>query len=349
MARETWIKAWHMARRKRAAASRSAFTLVELLVVIAIIGTLVGLLLPAVQAAREAARRSTCANNIKQIGLAAHSYHDANNRVAPIWSGSGSSPTGYVRRGPMLWELSHFSGAGDAYDKAKGDVFDATLSMHEKNMPQFQCPSDTTERMYNGTTSWTYANYPANFQAVGNPDFGAPKQGTSGTYTVGPDEGCSGSGSQVNPENHNMTPRTNFGRIFTDGLSKTILMGEKYRTCVKGSGQGTSEGNMWAMGPWNIRWMSIFAYGQRDGTPFASTACQGPQTSDNPVGELSKPRANAFLSSTNCNVKRTQAWHGSTMQSGIADGSVRTIDASIDGKVWWAICTPNQGEAGDAF
>src|SRR5262245_27415263 len=104
---------------------RRAFTLVELLVVIAIIGILVALLLPAIQAAREAARRSQCANNLKQIALAALNHHDQKGTFPPgcVMSVGGASSTADYLTG-WTREIMPYS-----EDQALRDVYDQTLSV----------------------------------------------------------------------------------------------------------------------------------------------------------------------------------------------------------------------------
>jgi len=146
----------------RISRSRSAFTLVELLVVIAIIGVLVALLLPAVQQAREAARRMQCTNNLKQLGIALHNYHDTYGAF-PFRSGGTGAPGGGGHRSRLsgFVSLAPFLEQQAIYDRyvTSGDwrgPWDGYYDLQMKSA--IVCPSDSESSSPAGTGRGVY-NY----------------------------------------------------------------------------------------------------------------------------------------------------------------------------------------------
>lgn len=303
---------------------KRGFTLIELLVVIAIIGILIALLLPAVQKVREAANRMKCSNNLKQLGLAAHNFHDANGRFPPEfgWFPGRSGPPGIY--GNIFFYLT-------PYFEQDG-IFKSTVQPDGSHTPAYPpaqtictqqiykgmvCPSDPSDTEgYSHWAGWSSGGYAANYQVFGVPSVG-PMNPSCHPYGQGGSLGYQSPG-QVDGWEGRMTLQG-----ISDGTSNTIIFAEKFArcgatTCCAGGG------NLW------LRWDCL-----DDWSPYFAAWS---------TGAASKFQVQTQWDTSACDPYRAQSAHAGVMNACLADGSVRALAAGMDPTTWWWACTPTSGE-----
>lgn len=324
--------------RQRSFKMPTGFTLVELLVVIAIIGVMVGLLLPAVQAAREAARRMSCSNNLKQLALSAHNYHDTYkvfpfNQVPERDLGNNQRDRGcswFVRILPYLEQ-------GPAYDRAvfqgdwtfqHGPNHNAAL-VNELRVPTLNCPSSplpTTRTQ--GVDGVTITMQTANYVGVAGSFFQggtSTVESTSNRYdTYGGRVVLNGVITNTNPSN----PPPGMQHV-TDGSSNTLLASEQS----------------------DFQWNPV--NGQKvdrrsSGHAGSTWACgQGTGSWSQNVTTLRYPIAGGFGMAGNLNPYEVNipffSTHPGGVMASLADGSVRFISENIDFSTLTALADRGDG------
>ncbi len=338
---------------------RSGFTLVELLVVIAIIGVLVGLLLPAVQAARESARRTQCTNNMHQLGIAIHTYHDTQKKLP-------SSVRPYaaftVRAGVFALLLPYIDRKDlwDIYDLSKtwsDNTTTQNLKVSSTQVATYECPSSPTHGIQDivpdgvgpGQT-WTPV------VAVG--DYAASLGVHPQLFNVGdglnPKVPIQASASVVStaakPTNGFLPKNTaiNFGHV-TDGLSNTIAVLES-----AGRPFLYRRGSLVSQDPSNVRvnaggWSRpasdiLFAGSNAAGDTLPGQYVN--RTNGDDIGAQSYG-ANGYQSSASNLIWGTEgtsqpfSFHNSGLNVTMGDGSVRYISDSVNFGVFAALVTRN--------
>jgi prepilin-type N-terminal cleavage/methylation domain-containing protein len=285
---------------------RSGFTLVELLVVIAVIGILIALLLPAIQAARESARRCSCCNNLKQIGLAMHLHHDTYLQLPAGWDGFdattgrpyglGTPGWGWAARILPFIEQANVQKNLINFNKPVTDPANDAVRLLQ--LATFRCPSDVGQPQFlnidEDTGVGTYEFASANYVGV----WGTGDIHVCGTLPVGVQ--CTGDGSFF----HNSKIRF---ADFVDGLSQTFVAGERSSRLEYSTWVGTMEGIDCAPGR------------------ILGTAFYPPNTGGHTHDFSSQhPSGTHFL---------------------LGDGSVRLVPQTIDAAVYRALVTRAGGEA----
>jgi prepilin-type N-terminal cleavage/methylation domain-containing protein/prepilin-type processing-associated H-X9-DG protein len=302
---------------------RFGFTLIELLVVIAIIAILIGLLLPAVQKVREAAARSKCENNLKQLAIAVHSFHDANGRFpyngdpansGCCWSATKASWSWIARSLPYLEQgpLYNFIGLGTSPEPvqltANANIAQGVAAV----IPTVKCPSDMSPDTHTNTANWpaipmgttSYKGVSGDNWAWGDYPF---------TDTTGNNNGLdNGNGIFWRSDVKRKLNMTNI----MDGTSNTMLIGE-------------------AIG--NMDQHTAWSYANTSNATCAVPLNYGPPP-------LTAPAGQNFTFGNWPNVYSFRSFHTGGSNFAMADGSVRYVRQSINQQAYMASCTYALGE-----